>query len=129
MPRDSQSCIKRGSAETNDVRRLLIILLASLFGLGLSARGQTKLKLSAIKPGTEQVQLIPNGDFQFQGPLVSGSYPTPTGWGRSGDMFATSGSNTVTLDGGVVAQAQLLSGAPASSYGQSITLEPATAYV
>jgi len=107
----------------------LIILLASLSGLSISAWGQTKLKLSAIKPGTEQVQLIPNGDFQFQGPLVSGSYPTPTGWSRSGDMFATTGSNTVTLDSGVVARAQLLSGASASSYGQSITLEPATAYV
>src|ERR1041385_2436484 len=108
---------------------LIRSILVLLFGLSISAPAQTKLKLSAIKPGTEQVQLVPNGDFQFQGPFVGGAYPTPAGWSRSGDMFATSGSNMVTWDGGVSAQAQLLSGAPASGYSQSVTLEPATAYV
>jgi Big-like domain-containing protein len=109
--------------------RVLIISLGVLFGLSSSAQAQTKLKLSAIKPGTEQVQLAPNGDFQFEGPLVSGSYANPIGWSRSGDMFVTGGSNMVTLDGGAVAQAQLLSGAAASGYSQSVTLEPAMAYV
>jgi len=107
----------------------LLFPLAVSCGLQFSAVAQTKLKLSAIRPGTEQTQLIPNGDFQFQGPAVSGIYPNPTGWSRSGDMFAVAGSNTVPLNGGIVAQAQMLSGAPASVYSQTVTLEPATAYV
>src|SRR6266850_6692447 len=114
------------AALNKGVRRHLIIPLVVLLGLSISAPAQTRLKLSAIRPGTERVQLVPNGDFQFQGPPVSGSYPTPTGWSRSGDMFAAAGSNTVTLNGGVIAQAQMLSGAPASGYSQSVTLEPAT---
>ena len=32
-----------------------------------SAQAQTKLKLATIIPGTENVQLVQNGDFQFQG--------------------------------------------------------------
>jgi hypothetical protein len=106
-----------------------LILLTASFGLCFAASAQTKLKLSAIRPGTESTQLIPNGDFQSQGPLVSGGYPSPTGWSRSGDMFTVSGSNTVAMDGGVVAQAQMLSGASASLYTQLLTLDPATDYV
>ena len=108
---------------------LFTFLILTFLALSISAPAQTRIKLSAIKPGTEQVQLIPNGDFQFQGPLAGGSYPNPTGWSRSGDMFATGGSNMVTLNGGVVAQAQLISGSPASGYNETVLLEPATAYV
>ena len=58
-------------------RRVMIACLLSI--LAAPAFAQTKLKLSAIKPGTERVQLINNGDFQFQGPLVGNNYPLPSG--------------------------------------------------
>src|SRR5882724_511742 len=110
-------------------RTRLVILTSLLFSIGISAPAQTKLKLSAIKPGTERVQLIPNGDFQFQGPLVGTNYPTPTGWSRSGDMYASAGSNTVPVNGNVVAKALVDGGAAVSGYNQSVSLEPATDYV
>ena len=73
--------------------------------------------------------MIPNGDFQSQGAPVGSSYPFPNGWSRSGDMYATAGSNMVAYDAGVLAQAELTSGSPASLYSQSVLLEPSTAYV
>jgi hypothetical protein len=90
---------------------------------------QTRLKLSAIKPGTERVQLINNGDFQFQGPLVGTNYPAPIGWSSSVDMFANAGSNMVTMDNGVVARAQVNSSAGATGFSQTVQLDPATSYV
>jgi hypothetical protein len=106
-----------------------ILLTGLLFGISLSAPAQTRLKLSAIKPGTERVQLISNGDFQFQGALVGTNYPAPSGWSRSGDMFAAAGSNAVPVNGNVVAKAMVDGGAPVSGYNQLVTLEPATAYI
>ena len=73
------------------VAGLVLSLVAPAFA-------QTKLKLSAIKPGTERVQLINNGDFQFQGPLVGNNYPFPSGWSSSVDMYANAGSNMVTIE-------------------------------
>src|SRR5450432_128050 len=87
------------------------------------ALAQTRLKLSAIKPGTERVQLINNGDFQFQGPLVGSSYPFPSGWSSSVDMYANSGSNMVAINNGVVARAQVNSSAPATGFSQTVSLE------
>src|ERR1051325_2544760 len=100
-----------------------------VFALSVPALAQTKLKLSAIKPGTERVQLINNGDFHFNGPLVGSNYPFPTGWSSSVDMFANAGSNMVPVNSGVVARAQVNSGAPATGFSQAVSLEPATAYV
>jgi hypothetical protein len=98
-------------------------------GSALLCQAQTKLNLSAIKPGTEQVQLVPNGDFQFQGPVASGDYPTPTGWSRVGDAFANAGSNMVSVNLSVVARGHLDGGASVSGYNQQVTLDPATDYV
>ena len=100
-----------------------------MLGLAAPAFAQTKLKLSAIKPGTERVQLINNGDFQFQGPLVGTNYPFPSGWSSGVDMFANLGSNLVAINGSVVARAQVNSSAPATGFSQTVNLEPATAYV
>jgi hypothetical protein len=108
-------------------KRFLVLLI--LLGLGATAFAQTKLKLSAIKPGTEQVQLIQNGDFQFQGSLVGTNYPNPTGWSRGNEMYATAGSNMVAVNSGVVAKGQVNTGATVGSYTRVVTLEPATAYV
>jgi hypothetical protein len=105
------------------------ILFLGILLLDFSLLGQTMLKLSSIKPGTEQVQLIPNGDFQSQGGASGTNYPSPTGWSRSGDMYAMQGVNMVSYDAGVVAQAQLTSGSPVSLYSQPVLLEPATAYI
>ena len=55
------------------------IVAGLIIGLVAPTFAQTRVKLSAIKPGTERVQLINNGDFQFQGPLVGNSYPFPSG--------------------------------------------------
>lgn len=90
---------------------------------------QTRIKLSAIRPGTERVQLINNGDFQFQGPLVGTNYPFPPGWSSSVDMDANAGSNMVAINSSVVARAQVNSSAPATGFSQTFSLEPATAYV
>src|SRR5262245_34153277 len=100
-----------------------------LIGSTVFSPAQTRLKISAIKPGTEQVQLVPNGDFQFQGPLVSGNYPSPIGWNRIGDAFANAGSNVVSLNQSIVARGHLDGGASVSGYTQPLTLEPATDYV
>jgi hypothetical protein len=108
-------------------RRVGLACLLSM--LAATAVAQTKLKLSAIKPGTERVQLINNGDFQFQGPLAGTNYPFPPGWSSSVDMYADAGSNMVAMDGNVVARAQVNSSAPATGFSQTVSLEPATAYV
>ncbi len=100
-----------------------------LIGSNLFCAAQTRLKISAIKPGTEQVQLVPNGDFQFQGPFTSGNYPNPALWSRVGDAFANSGSNIVSVDLNVVAEGHLDGGAPVSGYNQTVALEPATDYI
>src|SRR4051812_21226852 len=111
------------------MRTQLLLLPGLLFGISLSTPAQTRLKLSAIKPGTERVQLISNGDFQFQGVLTGTNYPSPPGWSRGGDMFTAAGSNTVPVNSGVVAKSFVDGAAPVSSYNQLVTLEPATAYV
>src|SRR5207237_2877103 len=67
--------------------------------------------------------------FQFQGPLVSGDYPYPTGWGRAGDMFAGPGANIASANSGVVARGHVDGGAPVGLYQRTISLEPNTAYV
>ena len=102
---------------------LLLLLLVS------HSAAQTVLPLSTITPGTENVQLVFNGDFQFQGPLVNGAYPYPVGWSRAGDMFAGPGANMVSVNNGVVALAHVDGGAPVSLYQRAINLEPNTAYV
>jgi hypothetical protein len=104
------------------------VVLSGLL-LATTAPAQTKLKLSAIQPGTESVQLIANGDFQQQGSLVGSSHPNPTGWNRVGEIFADAGTNMVAANGGVVARANVTTAAPVSQYARSVTLEPATAYV
>src|SRR5262249_47583881 len=106
-----------------------VMLACILSILAAPAFAQTKLKLSSIKPGTERVQLINNGDFQFQGPLVGTNYPFPSGWSSSVDMYANAGSNMVAINRGVVARAQVNSSAPATGFSQTVSLEPATAYV
>ena len=105
------------------------IKLVVFFALIVPAFGQTKLKLSSIKPGTERVQLINNGDFQFQGPLTGTNYPFPTGWSSSVDMYASTGTNMVPVNSGIVARAQVNSSAPATGFSQAVSLDPATAYV
>ncbi len=107
----------------------------SLFGCLLwmvlgSAEAQTKLRLADVLPGTEKVQLMQNGDFQFQGPEVTGNHPNPTGWSRQAEMFVGPGTNTGPLNGGSVAFAQVTSGSPAAGlYTRTVRLEPNTAYV
>src|SRR5947207_14792535 len=95
--------------------RVLFVLIW-LAWLVTSAEAQTRLRLSTIIPGTENVQLVYNGDFQFQGPLVSGDYPYPTGWGRAGDVFAGPGANMVSANSGVVARGHVDGGAPVGLY-------------
>src|SRR5262249_788268 len=111
------------------MRAIKTLLLAFLLGIQFPILAQTRLNLSSIKPGTERVQLIPNGDFQSQGTPTCTNYPSRRGWSRSGEMYATPGMNMVAYDAGVVAQAQVTSGSPVSIYSRTVSLEPATAYV
>src|SRR5260221_2040532 len=123
----NKTTVNRFPASSLLARRGMVAGL--LLGLVASTFAQTRLKLSAIKPGTERVQLIYNGDFQFQGPVVGNNYPFPSGWSGSVDMYANAGSNMVAINNGVVARAQVNSGAPATGFSQTVRLEPATAYV
>src|ERR1041384_79956 len=109
--------------------RWLTILPGILSAFPRLADAQTLLKLSSILPGTEQVQLVYNGDFQFQGPLVNNAHPYPGGWTRVADMFTSPGLNTVQTDSGVVASGHVDGGATVGMYSRTINLLPNTDYV
>jgi len=95
-----------------------------------SAQAQTKLQPANILPGAENVQLVQNGDFQFQGPATAtNTHPLPTGWTRVGDIFADPGTNMVQPNAGVVARALVNGGAPVGQYRRVISLAPNTDYV
>src|ERR1017187_10492536 len=96
-----------------------VLSLALLFSAPW-AGAQTLLKLSTIAPGTESVQLIYNGDFQFQGSLQNNGHPLPDGWTRQADMFAGPGMNLVQTDGGGAALAYLSNAAAVRTYSRSI---------
>ena len=107
----------------------LLILCVSL-GCAPTAWAQTKLKLSSIIPGTENVQLVYNGDFQFQGLLTAtNTHPFPTGWTRQADMFADPGTNMAQANNGVVAKALANGGASVCQYKRTFTLQAATDYI
>ncbi len=108
----------------------LILLATLLLPLAQTADGQTRLKLSTIIPGTENVQLIYNGGFQSQGAVTTtNTHPYPAGWSRQADMFADPGSNMTAADDGVVALALVSGGASVCKYQCTVTLEPATDYI
>jgi len=111
------------------MRPLAFSLAWSLISFAPSCPAQTKLKLSAIKPGTEQVRFVSNGNFQLQGPINNGEFPTPPGWNRIGDEFTGAGANAVAVNQNVVATGRVDGSAPASGYTQAVKLQPATAYV
>lgn len=95
-----------------------------------SAHAQTKLKLANIIPGTENVQLVQNGDFQFQGAATAtNTHPFPIGWTRQADIFADPGTNLVTANAGVVARALVSGGATVCQYRRTVQLNPNTDYV
>ena len=95
-----------------------------------SARAQTKLKLANIIPGTENVQLVYNGDFQFQGPVTAtNTHPFPAGWTRLADIYADAGTNMVQANAGVVARALVSGGASVCKYSRVVNLAPNTDYV
>jgi hypothetical protein len=106
-----------------------IILICALLAIVGPAAAQTRLRLSTIIPGSERVQLVYNGDFQFQGPLITNSHPLPAGWIRQADMFADPGINTVPGNSGVVALARVRTGGPICLYYRTVQLEPNTAYI
>jgi hypothetical protein len=110
-------------------RLLNLSFICLLFASGPPANAQTLLKLSTIAPGTESVQLVYNGDFQFQGPPQNNSYPSPSGWSRQADMFTGLGTNLVATDSAVAALAFLSNAAPVGTYQRTITLQPATDYI
>ena len=101
------------------------VLLASIELLG----AQTRLTLSSIIPGTENVQLVYNGDFQFQGQTFTNTHPFPTGWNRQADVFADAGSNMVAADNGVVAKALVNNAAPVGMFQRTLSLAPNTDYI
>lgn len=107
-----------------------MVVLGLLLTRVSPAEAQTKLKLGTIVPGTENAQLVHNGDFQFQGPVTAtNTHPFPTGWARQADIFADPGTNMVQVNHGVVARASVNAGASVCKYQRSLTLEPSTDYV
>jgi hypothetical protein len=108
-----------------------LFLLACLVWTAFdSARAQTKLKLANIIPGTENVQLVYNGDFQFQGPVMAtNTHPFPTGWTRLADIYADAGTNSLQANAGVVARALVSGGASVCKYSRVVNLAPNTDYV
>jgi lysophospholipase L1-like esterase len=89
--------------------------------------GVIKLKLADIAPGTENVRLIANGDFESS---ASGNDALPFGWNRFGNMFynghagisvpASLGTNSARIH---------IDGGNAGNYNQTIPLTPNTDYV
>jgi len=73
--------------------------------------------------GTERVQLIPNGDFQFQGPLVGDYQRQPLE--QIGDMYASAGSNTVPVNGQRGGEGPRDGGAAVQRLQSVVSLEPA----
>lgn len=111
-------------------QRFFAALLFALMAIAYQVQAQTRLRLAAIIPGTEKVQLVQNGDFQFQGAEVANRHPNPTGWRRQAEMFVGAGTNTVLANSGSVAFAQVTSGSPSAGlYTRTVQLEPNTAYV
>src|SRR6266700_6049338 len=108
--------------------RWQLACLSGLLAVVTPVVAQTKLRLSTLRPGTERVQLINNGDFQFQGPLRNGAYPFPTGWSRYGDIFVGAGSNMVPVNSSVVARGHVDGGSAVSLYQRTVNLEPNTVY-
>lgn len=89
-----------------------LILLCLILVHSQSVQAQTRLKLSTIKAGTENVQLVPNGDFQFQGPFTNGNRPFPDGWLRVGDMPASLQISAAAMDyDGSIAKVEFYAGA------------------
>jgi len=112
------------------IQHRFAVLALVLFANAGIVHSQTRVRLSTIIPGTEKVQLVQNGDFQFQGPEVTNRHPNPTGWNRQAEMFVGPGTNAVLLNGGSVAFAQVLPGSPpAGLYTRTVRLEPNSAYV
>jgi hypothetical protein len=105
------------------------LLCGSALVFCLAAPAQTRLRLSTITPGTEQVQLVYNGDFQFQGPLITNNHPLPLGWDRQADMFVGTGVNLAPANNGIVARAFANNNAPVCKYERTISLQPNSAYV
>ncbi len=94
-----------------------------------SAAAQTRVKLSTIIPGTENVQLVSNGDFESQGAVTStNTHPFPIGWTRTADIFADPGTNMSQANNGVVARALVSGGAPVCQYKRTLCLQPDTDY-
>src|SRR5512133_563966 len=100
------------------MKRCSLILLTGLLWMWAQpADAQTRLRLSTIIPGTENVQLVANGDFQLQGTVTpTNTHPFPTGWTRTADMFADPGTNMAVANNGVVARALVNSGASVCQY-------------
>jgi len=94
------------------------------------ADAQTRLRLSAIIPGTETVQLVANGGFQAQGPVTAtNTHPFPDGWSRVADIFADPGTNMTPANNGVLARALVNGGAAVCQYQRTIQLQANTSYV
>lgn len=105
------------------------VVLLLLFWFQLCQGQATKLKLSNIIPGTENVQLVYNGDFQFEGPVITNNHPFPDSWTRQADMFVGPGTNLVAANSAVVAEAFVNGGASVCKYQRTLALAPATDYV
>jgi hypothetical protein len=110
-------------------RSPLFVLACLWLGQAAPAGAQTTLELSSIIPGTEKVQLINNGDFQFKGPLGTNGYTAPVGWTRVHDMSVGAGTNMVPACNGVVAMASVVSHADSSVFQRDVKLLPNTEYV
>jgi hypothetical protein len=108
--------------------RQAVLVGALLLAAASPAHSQTRVKLSTIIPGTENVQLVLNGDFQSQGSLTAtNTHPFPTGWSRQADMFADPGTNMALVNRAVVARAAV--GASVCQYKRTISLQPNTDYM
>lgn len=105
---------------------MLALLLA---GYASPAEAQTRLKISSITPGTERVQLVYNGDFQFQDAPAADGRLRPAAWICQGDLLASPGVNVTAADNGWVACGNVAAGTPVSMCQRLVSLEPNTAYV
>ena len=105
-----------------------LLILGLLLAASDPLLGQTRLKLSAITPGTEKVQLVYNGDFQSQQAATGGRF-LPANWPGPPDVVTGAGSNSVPQNGGLIACARVDGGAAAAGVNRTLTLSANTSYV
>jgi hypothetical protein len=85
---------------------IVLLLIQATFALAQTYQ-TFRYKLSTITPGTENVQLVYNGDFEFEGPTVNAEHPYPVGGAGRAICLPDPARIMIAINSGVVARAHV----------------------